>query len=53
MDVVQKLQIVITLDADEGDILKNILESEVENALEKYGKTPVVEFAEKLINELY
>ena len=53
MDVIQKLQIIITLDEDERDILKNILESEVENAFEKYGRTPVAEFAEKLINELY
>jgi len=52
MDVIQKLQIIITLDEDERDILKNILESEVENAFEKYGRTPVAEFAEKLINEL-
>lgn len=53
MDVVQKLQIIITLNEDERDILKNILESEVENTLEKYGRTSIAEFAEQLLNELY
>ena len=53
MDVIQKLQIIITLNENERDLLKNILESEVENALEKYGRTSVAEFAEQLLNELY